>query len=450
MPRFSTDSPALRQILSSRDSKRAFSSENKTIYSEIALEGPSIPKDAHPQAERHDSARPSILADGEPQLGALRPDEVESVNSPSGLTEHHLPAHSVPTFINNDIEPLQLPAPLPSASVSVSSNFDIKSLAKAHFLAFQPLKPSPATEKYEWTIEAATKEIKILRKAFPLVDSRNAVLAMCAWFHLFCFFDDATEKMPAKEARLAMKHSMHIIEVACQTKTTSQRMSRLMTPLQRANVQYTLWLSSRLPHGGIVAGATYLFIQHARRLLGPEALKRVANKILEVFQGYYREISCREGIDTLTVENYTQLRASTIGLSPFWEILRHAFFTGPETEMAETASCILEAHVASVVGLQNDLVGMASDRANGDRMNYILLRAERESLSLGQALNAAIESHNRTVRGAVEERRRVERTLPENWKGSSGLQVYADCILGFMTTHFMWASSASRYKPAAA
>lgn len=449
MPRFNRDSMHLRQCFSyeTRQSKRGSTPEPKTSSSPVATGHSALPSHDGLPTARHDSAHPSISEHDESQSGDFESRKLHAGSPSRCLNAHHLPKHSIPASIDVDVVPLKLPDSPQPATTSETCRIDVQALSQAHFLAFQPPDASSSTKSSRWTIEAATKQVKILSKAFPLVGSSKALLSMCAWFHLFCFYDDETEKMPAKEARTVMKHCMHILEVACQTKGTSQRLTRFMGPLQRAKVQYTLWLSSRLPSGGKVAYATYLFVQQAQRLLGEASLRRVTTKMIEVFKGYYCETLCREHIEKISVQEYTHLRASTIGLSPFWAILRDTFFAEAETHLAETGTFALETHAAAVVGLQNDLVGLANDYANGDPMNYIILRANREGLSTAQALTAAIELHNETVSKAVEERRRVERSLPESWSGSGGMRLYADCMLGFMTTHFLWASSAGRYKP---
>lgn len=391
---------------------------------------------------RHDSAQRSFMEEHERELA------VSQSPHPSRLAANRLPEYSVPGFVEEGLTSLQIPEPLPPVSDDVNRNLDIGTLSKAHFQAFQPPKiMTPSANFPQWTIETAIKEVKILRKAFPQATSRSALLSMTAWFHLFCFFDDQTEKMTPKEARHAMKHVINILQATCRMKATSQNTDSLANSVQRAKIRYHLRSSSRLPSGRMVAYVTYLFIQHAQKLLGTRRLQKVAAKIINVFNGYFHEISCRESIDQLSVEDYKQLRESTIGLSPFWAILRETFFTESEALQAETATAALESHVAIVVGLQNDLVGLAKDLADGDRMSSITLRAERESLSIGQSLQVAIQLHNCTVQDAMQERRRIEGTFHDSEKASARMRVYADCIVAFMTTHFMWASSGDRYKP---
>ncbi|CZT22268.1 uncharacterized protein RCC_08137 [Ramularia collo-cygni] len=420
---------------------------SKMISCPFVIESSAASTNDSLSAERFDSAQPSVSEYDVHQPGALESDKADAKRNESGLTAHWLPKHSIPASINVDAFALHLPDTTAPVTVGNAPALDIAPLSKEHFLAFPMPKDLPAAKSYSWTIETATKEVKTLRKAFPQVYDANHLLAMCAWFHLFCFFDDVTEKMPAKEARMAMKQCMHLLEVSCQTKASPRKLTPVLGPLQRAKVQYLLWSSSRSPSGGLAAGVTYLFVQQAQRLLGAEALQRVARKILDIFRGYHCEISCRENIDNLTVDEYSQSRAATMGLSPFMEILRDCFFTAQETQLAEQASYALETYVTSAVGIQNDLVGLANDHTNGDQMNYILLRAERESLSIGQALVAAIELHNTIVLQAAEERRKIGRALPDGWQGTGNMRIYADCMVGFMTTHFLWASSAKRYVP---
>lgn len=457
----SQDRMQLRHYFSfdSLDPKSGFVSKAKPQLRSATLESFSVPAhDAPLSAARRDSAKAPVAEDEsgssvpakvdsaqasfmERQPESSEGENVDSGKLPIGLAAHLLPKHSIPTSIDSDLEALQLPDTLQFSRESASHGFDVKSLAQAHFVAFQVPQSSTTAKFNDWTIKAATKQIHIICKAFPYLNNSMSLLSMCAWFHLFCFFDDETEKMSAKEAKIAMKHCISILEKTCRTKAAGA------TALQRANVHYTLWLSSRLPSGGTIAFATYLFVQQAQRLLRTETLNRVAAKIIQLFKAYSHEIECRENINNLSVDAYRKLRSGTIGLAPFWEILRGNLFFEMERNFVEATSLKLESHVAAVVGLQNDLVGLAKDLEDGDQMNYVSLRAERESLNTRQALAAAIELHNRTVREAVEERRTLESLWPDSWKGNGSMRIYADSMLGFMTTHFMWASASRRYEP---
>jgi hypothetical protein len=402
--------------------------------------------------QRVDSTQTSVHEEHEGQPKVSRKTDLNVTNPACASIDfisHRLPKTSIPTSIDEtDVAPLQLPCRrLLSSAAGPSQDMDLETLAMDHYHAFKMPVDTPTAKQLQWTPKLAYKQIRIVSSAFPAVRDKTSVLAMCAWFHLFCFFDDETEKMPDREGKRAIGLCIDILEASC---LPNARFSRTLRPLQKAKIRYTLWSSSRLPSGGTIAGATFFFTQHTRKLLAPAVYKRMVTVIVGVFQAYAHEITTRAKVDSLSLDEYLISRSSTIGLAPFWEIALD-FFSRRECSVAgvetlKQVQSILQPHVATVVGLQNDLVGLQKDLAESDRMNYVVLRAERTVVSIEQALSATIVLHNSFVREAVQGRQILEQELARHGKWDDGVEIFADCMVGFMETHFAWASNSKRYK----
>jgi hypothetical protein len=103
---------------------------------------------------------------------------------------------------------------------------------------------------------------------------------------------------------------------------------------------------------------------------------------------------------------------------------------------------MLAPHVATIVGLQNDLVGLRKDVEEGEKMNHAILLTERKGLGLRQAVEVAVEKHNQCVRDMLEEVERLERRID----AKGGWRELRECMVGFVGTHFEWATAAKRYK----
>jgi hypothetical protein len=393
------------------------------------------------ETSRVDSTRPSLR-----EHSASRPyspkqstsNDVDLKRTPFTLIARSLPKSSIPDSIEQEMPSLLLPLQQPHKISDRSPAPDLEPLITAHFLAFQMPDKGPTVKGVEWTLKLASKQIHILHKAFPTVSEGSSLLAMCAWFHLFCFFDDETEKMSPREGQTAIGHCVAILRASCRPQGS---ISRILHPLQKVKLHRSLWLASRRPHGSKVAGATYLFTRHVTHLLSPAVYQKTVDKIIAVFTAYSGEFDVRAGIDSLSIDGYMASRTATIGLAPFWENMLDFFLRTQSPaghfQALEITRTTLGPLIATVVGLQNDMVGLAKDLAAGDRMNYVVLLADRQFISTAQALANTIELHNTSVHDAVQGRQLMEHQ-PEN--------PLADAMHGFMDTHLAWASGDERYK----
>ena len=184
-------------------------------------------------------------------------------------------------------------------------------------------------------------------------------------------------------------------------------------------------------------------LRHLQKLLPPQDLTTAIRRIISVWDATELEISCREQLDSVTLGTYVSIRSKTIGLSPFFIMLEHAFCNSAEIEPARREATTpireLQTNVSISVGLPNDIVGLERELSASERFNFVIRFSDQLGQSIGLSLCEAIDEHNKAVQAAGEGWTEIDSGV-----SSGEAREFADCILGFVRTHYLWASTAKR------
>ncbi|KAI7206401.1 hypothetical protein KC343_g8094 [Hortaea werneckii] len=184
-------------------------------------------------------------------------------------------------------------------------------------------------------------------------------------------------------------------------------------------------------------------ILSAKTTLPPIQYHALVKQIFQVWESMKDEITLRQS--SLKDETaYLQIRTRTVGLAPFFTVLKAEFC------MESGSDAVIDGHldrlqelVSTVVGLQNDLVGLERDFASSEACNIVLLKARgRPGFGIAQAVGEVVRMHNRQVVHAVEEFGGIW----ERCGNRSGYTLVAHSMLAFATRHFLWAGRAERYR----
>jgi hypothetical protein len=183
------------------------------------------------------------------------------------------------------------------------------------------------------------------------------------------------------------------------------------------------------------------FRKHCYQYLSEAAAKGFFYEIDKVFIGFVEEIRFRQGHTTRDLERYMDIRTRTIGVAPFFALVRSEL---PPSGYPDDFVAVQKA-VNMTVGLQNDLVGLEKDLENGELLNAVLVAMEQQGeegkeQDLAKAIEAICALHNQNIAGVVRTRQRV---LLEG-KGNPAA-IIANSQLLFTETHFRWCTTAKRY-----
>ncbi|EMD62209.1 hypothetical protein COCSADRAFT_173593 [Bipolaris sorokiniana ND90Pr] len=203
-------------------------------------------------------------------------------------------------------------------------------------------------------------------------------------FHFLRNINDEVEQMESLERRLLLGR----ITKALQTASVDP-----LQPMESGNTKMLAVVSS--------------FIRQCQVVLSPRALVRVFDDIVNYLEGLKEEAAYQESTAALpNIEDYLRVRLGTIGLRPFFTILRHtltistssikdssSFWTSPLH--SKLLDCIQPA-----IGLQNDIVGLSKDIKKSVRMNLVMVLLEQQHKTtsdleaVSMALTTAVSIHN--------------------------------------------------------
>jgi hypothetical protein len=143
-----------------------------------------------------------------------------------------------------------------------------------------------------------------------------------------------------------------------------------------------------------------------KALLTGASYRDLCHGISEVFDAMVEELRFRQFLDR-DLFKYLSIRGSTVGLTPFFHLLR--------VNLGHSRPCsqnltILELCVHIVVGLQNDLIGVERDIATREWMNYAVVYAgyrgdldQRDGMKVVESgIHRAVERHNFVMKLAIE------------------------------------------------
>jgi hypothetical protein len=287
----------------------------------------------------------------------------------------------------------------------------------------------------------AKGELTAITSTFPSVSDGQIVLAMAAWFFHLCAMDDLVEEMSLHAAQRALVDAVGILKRRKRVSVdwTRRRVGGVVVHRRRSSYYD---VDSHL--GERVRYITETFRQHLRSLLSVEAYTRVSRDICNVLAAVSAESDFRHR-KRQDLAAYLEIRRETIGLAPFFTLLRLSHDTSAASYSAPSQfSLILQTHISTLVGYQNDLIGLEKDLAGGEWMNCIVISSSRQDInntegSVEEAIETAIKEHNCASKKVLECWESIKR------EGREDL-VLAGELIEFAERHLQWAVGARRYK----
>lgn len=340
---------------------------------------------------------------------------------------------------------------------------DYARLVRSHFHAFENATISPGGKSWNW--RRAAVEVMAVRKAFPLINNEHALQAMTAWFYLLCHVDDKVEKLDSNTARITLQQSIYLMRHSCIWRqcpdVRSGSMGEKLRPISmtrrhdsplngssspaRSISEKSVTSSDGSGAGMAVLTMTEAFIQQIFRVLPPQAIRNVAQSIVNVWQFMCVEFDERaRSANGPSPEAYLAVRTHTIGLEPFFSILESLLLVRrDDTPTTSYATLLVSVNLA--VGLQNDIVGLEKDISRGERFNMILLATKQdEKQDIESALMMAIEMHNDAVRTSLSCYEDLISGI--SYFADQDLDLVAKSVLLFLRTHYSWATHSRRYQ----
>lgn len=261
---------------------------------------------------------------------------------------------------------------------------------------------------------------------------------MCSWFALLCAVDDEIESLRPDEALHILTRLILDIHQTRHGEIPKKRDIWRTTragPHDRQKQQHRLeTLNQRL-------------ILSAQTTLPPTPYQEFLSQITQVWESMKDELTHRQSPQKQQHDenSYLQIRSLTVGLAPFFSILKTEFLSEETISNLSIAAHFdrLQEHISLAIGLQNDLVGLPRDLASSETWNLVLLKTQASpGVDISRAVGEVVRMHNRQVLLAME----VFREIVERCGDRSDYTLVARSMLGFATRHFLWARKAERYR----
>ncbi|TKA79830.1 hypothetical protein B0A55_02786 [Friedmanniomyces simplex] len=277
-------------------------------------------------------------------------------------------------------------------------------------------------------LKNAQRDIAAIELAFPAVQDESILLAMAAWLSFLCSVDDEVERLDVDTAELALSDSATIL-------TSSLRSN------ERSSQRYGGACLD--PACDAIRAWTKNFIRQLRGLVPLAVYNRLIDSVLDVLEAMLAEVLLRQ-TSAVDIETYLLVRTRTVGLRPFFVLLQADLQLDVGGPSSDSALHALEANVTLAVALQNDIVGLWRDLAEGESFNIITLAAGLSGYDLQTAIRSAVDMHNHAASTAC-----FLMVSMSDHSNSGALDVacrrYAASVCALVATHFAWASSAKRY-----
>lgn len=281
----------------------------------------------------------------------------------------------------------------------------------------------------EEALPKSKADITSVAKCFPSITDDKIFLAMAAWYMYLCVVDDAVEKL---DNMMALKKAIAKLQTTGgdnEDNALPESDHRSCSDVYHRNIDEARILAF-----------TMAYISHIQTLLPHDLhldLLRASATVLEAMlsENHWRTQA------SINESTYLFIRCETIGMRPFFLLAHYNF--DPTSALKPLHPCLETAmsDLRTAVGLQNDLIGLERDLGEGELFNYIL-RSERPSVeTMGQRWKSAIALHNEAIRSAIDAWKILKRA------GKVGEVKCLECLLKFVERHFLWATSAGRYKP---
>ncbi|KAK1753803.1 Iridoid synthase [Echria macrotheca] len=286
--------------------------------------------------------------------------------------------------------------------------------------------------------EECTAEVNTINLFFPDIESDTIRICFTAWLAFICAVDDILEKMLPAEQESALLDCIHIIN--------SDISHGLSIPPSTVGAKEAA-----------IQGMARTFHSHCSRYLSVHSAQAFFRAITVVFEAHLDEIRFLAGHLSNDFTTYMGIRSRTIALSPFFEVIKSEYLPHDTFKGTTTMWDDLQHAVSCAAGLQNDLIGLARDLENGERLNAVMVllptlsdgdiqHTNRDALS--QAVTLVAAEHNRSVSRAFECAGQVIMSSAEGLASESIVAVaqVARNILLLCETHLKWCASAKRYR----
>jgi Terpene synthase family 2, C-terminal metal binding len=284
------------------------------------------------------------------------------------------------------------------------------------------------------TKRKAAAEIKAIEATFPGLTDPDIILSMAAWLYFLCALDDVIEEMSPEAAQRALFESISII--------SKELPERKETPIVETNrAEPLLHCQAQSVHISDLALAsrarslTVSFLQRIQSLLPTQVCSGIYEAVSRVLSAMVAEADFKTAKNT-DIDRYLSIRAGSIGVAPFFYFLQHQH--GHDGPWPSNLTKLQES-IGSIVGMQNDLIGLEKDIQDQYWMNFVLVSAESTG-GLGRSIRLASSTHNYWVQEAVK-----------HWsdiidRGTAPEKAMATEMLAFAERHLRWAMLAKRYK----
>lgn len=268
----------------------------------------------------------------------------------------------------------------------------------------------------------ALKELKVISILLPSEYETSTVLALAAWFHYACFFDDVIESLPPSEVHSTLQQCRSLLAT-----NWAELVSDTIAPLDESSMAIHMTQN--------------LLVQFSH-CLGPKISNpRFAACIETIWTGFEEEAEFFEQ-ESKSVEAYLRFRRKTISLNFIFAVLASDLDICPAEQVARDLEA-LEHSVSLVVGFQNDLVGLGKDVEQGKMSNFVLVYCDEMmgvEGDLEPGVQAGVRRHNQEVT-------RCEVLLDGILiSGCEAEATYARKVFGLVANHYRWVTAAKRYK----
>ena len=316
-----------------------------------------------------------------------------------------------------------------SASEKIDLNKEAVEIYSTFRLEVEPEHPSVPTSV------KAMNELMVIQNTFPSVSSTAILVSMTAWLFVLCFVDDHVDQMEASAGRTLLNDIMAVLAPGA--------------PLPDDLIAEKGFFMNSMRDEDLravrqVRHTMSCFLRNVKALLPATTYEALCHDISDVFVAMVDDLRFKKHMNT-DLPEYLRIRDSTIGVSPFFTLLRTSLGYVSEPSIALT---LLESHITTAVVLQNDLIGLERDIHSGEWMNYgIIYTAYRGSLedentatAIGPGISQTVTEHNTAIEVAMD-------VLESIVEGNSvhDIQV-ALSVLVFVSRHFSVAKRSERYK----
>ncbi|OQE40042.1 hypothetical protein PENCOP_c006G08038 [Penicillium coprophilum] len=317
---------------------------------------------------------------------------------------------------------VSIPLQEDSSSGNIYPTGSLKDVLIAHG-SFRIAMQSWTQKKKEDPLEQAVGEVKAISLFFPDVRSEHLRICMAAWLGVLCTVDDLLEMMRPHEAENA------ILETIATLQDNERNNKKIYEVSPKATV----------------CSLMSLFQNHCCQFLSDAAAKDFFREICTVFCGFMQEIKFQQGYLKRDMQNYMEIRTRTIGVAPFFSLIRCDLF--PPDYYPDSILAIQKA-VNVAVGLQNDLVGLEKDMDEQEPMNAVfvsmeelLRKEEMKGTKLADTIAAVCSLHNCSIAEVVQMHQRILQAA-----GEESEIIVATSQLLFTETHLRWCTTAKRYR----